>query len=130
MSVDWNKPIQTRDGRPASNPNPFYSPKGCSCMSVSYRDTDGTFMENIVCDETGRVHHEREDDLDIVNVPEPFISSVDGCWSNVWQRQNGSRYLGLSKYDTREEAKSSAVDEYGHTLLGQAQLPTTLTVHP
>ncbi len=79
-SIDWTKPIQTKNGKPARYKGTRKSPKMIHC--VLYEDGDAEYFIYVnhvgMCYENGYPSR-----LDIINVPAPKRSGT--VWVNVYE---------------------------------------------
>jgi hypothetical protein len=126
MSVDWTRPIQTRDGRKAR----YMGRMECKgdCILVAVRNSDSSEEYATTRAESGAYmsDQKKENAGDIINSPPPKVTvEVTPCFRNVYRREDGTTWMG-GQYRERETAFANVQREY--EWLGTWQLPTTIEV--
>ena len=106
--IDWNKPVQTKDGRKFHHlgrvPNARYPIAG-------YVEGEVTVEQ---WNEEGRYYMDgmHSSELDLINVPEKR-----GFWVNVWKGPDGAEFL--SSFFTEKAAEYDAVRPSGCKLIAR-----------
>ena len=119
--VNWQLPIQTRDGRPVRDPMICYSPRGLRMYSVAY----GANGE-VVVGQDGSMFPDTIHPMDIINTPAPPIEvEIGDRYLNVYRNHDMSINFG-GPHDSLNAARKIAGTNSRY--LGPAKLPTTLTL--
>ncbi len=119
--IDWQRPIQTRDGRKAEFLRHINVSNAFSVL-VLLTDEEGD-QESDTYTEEGRCYKREESVDDVVNVA-PMTEEVEtgATWCNVYRQSEGLYFS--SSYSSREEVARLA----GSGCIGQWQLPPTIAV--
>lgn len=100
--IDWDKPIQTRDGQPARHLG-VYSPNEKAYHAIVIGKPGAEQL--CVVRSGGQCSDGTEGPLDIINVPPAKLTGT--FWVNVYECADGMAYAG-SGFDTRADADQCA----------------------
>lgn len=95
--IDWNRPLQTRSGKPARLVGTVEGEYGFTHIVAVVGDNgyEGAYRTT----EAGRVNLHRECHSDMVNTPERFVG-----WINIYRSTEGTGHHASAPYATEEEA--------------------------
>lgn len=82
--------------------------------------------------ESGTLLHLSVNDADVISdepIREKVEVKIEPRYGVVWERPNGSRYLGAKTFRNKSETQGY-VDQVGHVRIGVAELPATILVEP
>lgn len=97
MGIDWDKPVQTRDGREVAIHTIGGRSQACPVVG-EYRDSGGSWACRRWTHD-GRYLSNRKSEDDLVNVPQKHT-----VWLNVYARDSAC----IKEHDTRKDADEGA----------------------
>lgn len=130
MKVNWQLPIQTRDGRNARLLGTVRN--GCGTHVVAIED-DNRIEEihkyrsnGFLCSEVQPTNH------DIINTPAPPVEvEIGERWVNVYRNDEGQIDCAYGIHPSKASAVNTGTTwPLPGTYLGPAKLPTKLTIEP